>query len=410
VKIAVVVDSFPALSETFILNQITGLIDLGHRVEIFAGSHSNDSLVHPEVDQYRLLEHTHYINDRPTGKFQRLMGALSIIPACLKRNFPATLRSLNVIRYGTEALSLNLLYKLKGFLAADPFDILACHFGPNGLTGMLLKQLGVPGKVITFFHGYDLSSYPLRHGSKVYEELFQRGDLFLPISDFWKARLISLGCPPEKIRVHHMGIDLGKFRFKPRTVCPGQPVRLVTIARFVEKKGLYYSICAVAKVLSDHPNVEYTIVGDGPLRQDLLNLIQELGVGEKVRLCGWKDAQSILEILAETHILLLHSVVSKNGDMEGIPVSIMEAMAMGIPVISTRHSGIAELVQDGQSGFLVVEKDIDDTAAKINRMIETQETWPEMGAVGRRIVETDFNIKTLNRRFIEICRWLCSAA
>jgi colanic acid/amylovoran biosynthesis glycosyltransferase len=407
VKIAVIVDSFPALFETFILNQITGLIDLGHHVEVFAGSRPNDSRIHPEVDQYHLLEHTHYIHDaKPVSKSKRLMGVLSILPVSLKRNPLATLRSLNIIRYGTESLSLNLLYKLESFLAAGPFDILSCHFGPNGLTGILLKELGVPGKVITTFHGYDLSSYPLRHGPKVYERLFHQGDLFLPISEFWKAKLVALGCPLEKITVHHMGIDLDKFKFKSRRLSPGEPVRLLTIARLVDKKGLHYSIEAVAKVLHAHSNIEYAIVGDGPLRQELTDLIQQLGVAEKVKLLGWRDATAILHILNGTHIMLLHSIVSKRGDMEGIPVSLMEAMAMGIPVISTRHSGIVELVEEGRSGFLVAEKDIDDMADKISHMITRPGKWAEMGAAGRIFIEANFNIKTLNRRFSELCQSL----
>jgi colanic acid/amylovoran biosynthesis glycosyltransferase len=406
VKIAIIVDSFPTLYETFILNQITGLIDLGHGIEIFAGSCPNDSRMHPEVERYHLLDHTHYIHTKPVGKLKRLMGALAIVPACLKRNSRATLRSLNMIRYGAEALSLNLLYKLESFLAAGPFDILSCHFGPNGLTGILLKELGVPGKVITTFHGYDLSSYPLRHGPKVYEKLFHQGDLFLPISDYWKARLIALGCPPEKITVHHMGIDVDSFRFKSRTVCPGEQVRLLTIARLMDKKGLHYSIKAVAKVLHAHSNIEYAIVGDGPLKQELTDLIQQLGVSEKIKLLGWKDATAIHEILDGTHIMLLHSIISKSGDMEGIPVSLMEAMAMGIPVISTRHSGITELVEEGRSGFLVAEKDIDDMADKISHMITRPEKWAEMGMAGRKFVEANFNIKKLNRRFSELCQSL----
>ena len=174
----------------------------------------------------------------------------------------------------------------------------------------------------------------------------------------------------------------------------------------MEKKGLYYSIKAVSKVLHVHPNLEYTIVGDGPLRQELSDLIKHLGVAEKVKLLGWKDATAIRDILDGTHIMLLHSIISKSGDMEGIPVSLMEAMAMGIPVISTRHSGIAELVKHGQSGFLVAEKDIDDMAERINRMIRNPDILPEMGIAGRRFVEANFNVETLNRQFIRVCQSL----
>ena len=405
-KIAFIVDSFPSLSETFILNQISGLIDLGHNVEIFSGSRPSESKFHPEVQQYHLLKQTNYYNEPPNNYFHRLWGAARMLPSCIRINFLATLNSLNFIKQRRNALSMRIIYKIKHFLDKGPFDIIYCHFGPNGIQGTLLKRLGIKGKVITTFHGYDLSSYLVKNGSNIYDLLFQDGDLFLPISVYWRNKLLNMGCPSDKIKVHHMGIDLDKFKFLPRKLSPGEPIRLLTIARLVEKKGIFFSIQAVADILSKRQDIEYLIVGDGPLRKELTTQINQLGVAKQVKLLGWQSADSTRSILEKAHIMILHSITSKTGDTEGIPVSLMEAMAMGLPVISTWHTGIPELIQDGHSGYLVKEKDMYDLNNKILVMIKNPSIWLEFGSAGREVVERDFNIKKLNKQFIDLCESL----
>ena len=402
-KIAFIVDSFPSLSETFILNQITGLIDLGHHIEIYSGSRPADSKFHPEVQEYKLLDQTTYYNEIPDVYLQRLWGAARMLPSCLRTNFLATVNSLNFVKQRRDALSMRLIYQIKNFIDKAPFDVIYCHFGPNGIKGTLLKRLGVKGRLITTFHGYDLSSYLSERKFNIYDDLFKYGDLFLPISVFWQKKLITMGCPYDKIKVHHMGIDMNKFKFIPRKYTHDEPIRLLTVARLVEKKGISFSISAVANILSKHKNIEYVIVGDGPLRNELTNQIHQLGATEQVKLMGWQSGDATRSILEKAHIMILHSIVSKTGDMEGIPVSLMEAMAMGLPVISTWHSGIPELIEDGNSGFLIKEKDISDLTNKIITMIKNPSIWQDFGAAGRKVVERDFNIKKLNRDFINAC-------
>ena len=199
-----------------------------------------------------------------------------------------------------------------------------------------------------------------------------------------------------------MGIDCQKFTFTPRQPHPDGQIRLVTIARLVEKKGIEYSIRAVAKLSQIDPNLKYNIVGDGELRESLECLIQELDVGDTIKLLGWKDSKEIIKILNSAHIFLAPSVTSHNGELEGIPVVLMEAMAMGLPVVSTQHSGIPELVEDGVSGFLVPERDSEALAEKINYLIQHPDIWVQMGKEGRLQVEKFHNIDRLNERLIEI--------
>jgi colanic acid/amylovoran biosynthesis glycosyltransferase len=154
--------------------------------------------------------------------------------------------------------------------------------------------------------------------------------------------------------------------------------------------------------LKKYPYIEYKIAGDGHLKNALQKLIEDLKVSNNVKLLGWQRQDQVIELLRESDILLAPSVTSQNGDREGIPVAIVEALAGGLPVLSTLHSGISEAVQNGESGFLVPERDADALAEKLEYLIEHSELWPEMGRKGRSYVEEHYDIEKLNDRLVEI--------
>lgn len=402
-KIAFIVGAFPTLSETFILNQITGLLDLGHEVDIFASGRQSEPKVHPDVKKYNLLPRTYY-REMPVNKLWRLIKAIWLLVINLPKNPVAILKSLNVLNYGKGALSLRMLYSLLPFLDKSPYDIIHCHFGPNGIVGASLKVLGVEGKLVVTFHAYDLTATLAHEGRDVYHGLFQTADLLMPISNHWKKKLIELGCPPEKIAVHRMGVDTEQFRFTPPDHRNVAPIKLLTVSRLVEKKGLEYGIRAVAMVSQRHPewSIQYDIVGEGPLRKRLETTVEELGIYIKVNFVGPKTHEEVRDLMMQAHVFLLPSVTAQNGDQEGIPVVLMEAMAIGLPVLSTLHGGIPELVLDGQSGFLVPERDVHTLAERLEYLIEHPDLWPAMGRAGRRFVEEQHDIRKLNRRLVEI--------
>jgi colanic acid/amylovoran biosynthesis glycosyltransferase len=409
-KIAFIVNQFPALSETFILNQITGLLDRGHEVDIYAHGPRKDPGVHAEVERYNLLNHTYYMSMHPSmskNKIYRLLKGIGYIVTELHKNPVAVLNSLNLMKFGKDAASLRILYKIIPFLGKGPYDIVHCHFGPIGYLGIILKAVeAVHGKIVTTFRGYDISSYVGRNGEHIYDTLFEKGDLFLCVSEQMKDKLIKLGCDNRKIVVHRSGVQLPKSHSRLHGPKADGKLRLLTVARLVEKKGVEYGIQAVAKVLKKHHNIEYKIAGDGRLKNNLQKLIEELRVSENVKLLGWQHHEQILESLQEADILLAPSVTSQDGDREGIPGAIVEALAWGLPVLSTRHSGIPEVIQDGESGFLVPERDTKALAEKMEYLIEHPELWPEMGRRGRKYVEEHYDIDRLNDRLVEIYQGL----
>lgn len=407
-KIAFIVPGFPSLSQTFILNQITGLIDRGLEVDIFAGEGGGASKIHEDVIKYNLLDRTCYHRKIiPKNRFFRLMKGVSYLVKYIPKKPIPVLSSLNIFKYGRKAASFNLLFQIIPFLEKGPYDIIHCHFGPSGNFGVFLKEVGaISSKVITTFHGYDLSRYIEENGNRTYEKLFDKGDLFLPISKRWKEKLIKLGCRKEKILVHRMGIDVGRFGFLQRKIRKDGKISILTVARLVEKKGVQYGIQAVAKALKHYPDIEYKIAGDGPLKKDLIHLISKFNINKNVILLGWKEQAEISDLMSHADILLAPSITSKNGNQEGIPVVLMEALAQGLPVISTQHSGIPELVQNEKSGFLVPEHDIQALVDKIEYLIEHPERWPDIGREGRKHVEKNFDINKLNDRLVQLCRYL----
>ncbi|WP_414541504.1 glycosyltransferase [Nostoc sp. CCY0012] len=401
-RVAFIVGKFPILSETFILNQIIGLIDRGHQVDIY-GIPPNNAKVHPDVETYHLLNHTYYRTEVPRNYLWRLLKGIKLILANFFQAPLVILRSLNFFQYGREAISLRLLYSVVRSLAAQPYDIIHCQFGTNGLEGMVLRELGaIKGKLITTFRGYDISCFVQEKGEDVYEPLFAKGDFFLANCEYFQRKAIKLGCDPRKIVVHGSGIDSSLFPFKVRQPRPDGKIRITTTGRLVEKKGIEYAIQAVAKVSKVHQNIEYKIIGDGILQPELQQLIDSLDIGDKVQLVGWKTQPEIVEIIDSSDIFIAPSITAKDGNQDAPVNTLKEAMIMGLPVIATRHGGIPELVKDGVSGFLVPERDTDAIAEKLSYLIEHPEIWAKMGKAGRAYVETHYDLHKLNDRLVEI--------
>lgn len=403
--VAFLVNEFPSLSETFVLNQIVGLVRAGHRVHIYARNAQSTHKVHPLVEKYGLAAQTFYQPYLPANYLIRYLKALWLILRWFFAAPKAIFGALNMRQYGRHASSLRLLYRsITHIKNGQPsYDAVVCHFGPMGLVAADLESIGVlSGKLYVVFHGLDLSAHLLEAGKDVYNPLFQQAHRLLPISHFWQRRLVALGAEACQIQVHHMGIDVERFRFKPRAFPEDGHVRIISIARLVEKKGIEYGIRSLPPVVARYPHLSYSIVGDGPLMDELRALVQELKLEKRVNLLGWQQQDDVVDLLQEAHLMLAPSVVSSDGDMEGIPVVLMEAMAMGLPVVSTQHSGIPELATNGTSGLLVPERNVEALSQAILQMLQQSDRWEAMGQAGRQRVEADFNSDKQNRKLIDL--------
>lgn len=395
-RIAVFAHEFPALSETFVLRHVTSLIERGHDVTVLSTAPRVESAQHPAVERFDLLRHTRYLQ-MPASRLARLRA----VPAAFSRAWmcgrAAPLRTFNALHYGKEAASLRLLHWAATLAPGGEFDVVHCHFGTVGRLAAFLREIGaLRGRLITTFHGVDLSAC-LRDDPSLYDHLLRCGDLFLPISDVWRQKLLSLGSPPARTVVHRMGVEPGRFAFHARRPAAGRPIRLLTVGRLVEKKGVEYGLRAAAELIRRGIKIDYVVVGDGPLRANLERLAVALEIGSSVRFLGWRKQEQVADLMAECDMLLAPSVTDTIGDQEGIPVTIMEAMASGMPVVSTWHSGIPELVEHGGAGFLAPERDVAALAEAVQRIIR-DDLWAAMGHAGRRRVELDYDVRRLDDR------------
>jgi colanic acid/amylovoran biosynthesis glycosyltransferase len=209
---------------------------------------------------------------------------------------------------------------------------------------------------------------------------------------------VQLGAPAERVVVHRTGIDLRRWPYRERQPRAPGGLSLVSVGRLVEKKGIAQVLRALRLLLDGGLRAEYRVFGDGPLRPRLQALAGELGIAEMVRFEGRQGQAAIREGLDRSDILVAASVTAADGDEEGIPNVLKEAMASGMPVVGTRHAGIPELIEDGVSGRLVAERDETALAAALARLAAEPERWPAMGRAGREKVEREYDIQRLNDR------------
>lgn len=382
---------FPVASETFVLNQVTYFIDAGYDVEIISVFPGDMVNRHAAFDEYGLAQKTHYLlPDEKVSNLDKLNQRLKLVlPKVAK---PALLRSLNVRRYGAQSSKLLLPSIVANASQTFVADVFLVHFGYAGALANKLRELGVlEGKQATVFHGADISRRHILEEHKLdYVNLFAQSELMLPISYLWQNKLIEMGCPPEKIHVTRMGIEPEKFNFQPRQGFHS-PLRIVSVARLTEKKGLDVAVKASEILQARGGQFEYTIIGNGEQEEMLHEHIVRAGLEESVKMPGFKPQNEIRQALNEADIFLLPSKTAADGDMEGIPVALMEAMAVGLPVVSTVHSGIPELIENNVSGWLVPEDDAEALAETLLQLSQGDIDVAPVVAAARHKVETEFN-------------------
>jgi len=281
------------------------------------------------------------------------------------------------------------------------------HFGPNGIKMLPVKQkFNIP--LITTFHGYDASK--LLHNKKYLRDLkilFKHGDYFIAVSKSMREKLISLGCPEIKIITHYIGVPLEQFPFKQWTPpLSGDAFKFIQVSNFVEKKGHIYTIKAFKEVHSEFPETILIFIGDGPLKKQTEKLTHDLNLLDSVHFLGRKNEIEVSKLMHRTHAFVHHSVTSKEGDQEGIPTVIMEAMAVGLPIITTNHSGIPELVKYNKNGFLIEEKDIGGMASAMRKLLTNYDLAKNLSREGYNIVRQDFNMKKQNRKLEQIYNYI----
>jgi len=221
--------------------------------------------------------------------------------------------------------------------------------------------------------------------------------LVLVRSESLAARLTALGCDAAKIRLHRTGIPLDEIGFTQRQAPAEGAWRCVQACRLIAKKGLATSLRAFAAFASEHPRALLTIAGEGPQLPELQALASALRIGERVQFAGFLSQEKLRALYAEAHLFLHPSELGPEGDQEGVPNSMLEAMASGLPVLATTHGGIPEAVEHGVSGLLVAEGDHAALAREMIELAGDKQRYAEMSTTAARRVAAGFEIRAQTR-------------
>ena len=404
-KVTFLVNEFPVLSETFVIEQVCALIDKGFDVSILACKKTADANLIPKFEQYKLDEKLTCLDTFPSGaEGKRRMLTVLVKNFYYIKNKGGFIKTLF---HSIKSKNMSVLKQLAicAQFSREKFesDFVICHFLPNGHMAYVLREFSALycDTIATIAHGYDVSLHKvIKKWQYAYTQLVAGTELLLPISKRWSDLLINdYYASPEKVRVHHMGVNVDSFCFSPRKVNPQSgPVKFIAVGRATEKKGLEYAI----KAISQTENAQLSIVGGGELLDDLEQLIEKLQANKKVTLLGPLPHDNVLSLLAESHVFILPSITANDGDMEGIPVALMEAMASGMLVLSTNHSGIPELIKHKKSGLLSDERSVEQLVGNVNYVLNNPEHVDALIREARLTVEREFNNHVLNQELANL--------
>jgi glycosyltransferase involved in cell wall biosynthesis len=310
-------------------------------------------------------------------------------------------------------LGESLVYRVLG--RAPAFDarlrshgarLIHAHFGTNGTLALpFAERLGIP--LVTTYHGSDVSGllprnrWTFRYGryQLMAPSMLDRCALHLCASQELADILVrELGVDAARIRVHRLGVDLERFRPVPHE---DGPLRVLLVGRFVEKKGFGYALRAFARLHREFPDATIRAVGDGPLAGELRRLVDDLGIRRAVTFLGVVDSEGVLAEMQRANVLLAPSVVARNLDRESGVIVIKEAAACGLPTVGTWHGGIPEIVEDGRTGFLVPERDVDLLHARLRDLAADPAMRRAFGEAARAKMEREYDTVAQNERLEE---------
>jgi len=283
----------------------------------------------------------------------------------------------------------------------EGIKLIHAQFTPVAANYILLsRKMNIP--LIVHCRGQDVFQLTRNaYNRTLLRILFNKANLFLTTSIHMKKHMIdNLGCPENKIINFYGGVDLNKFKFIERK--KKENINIIMCGRLVEKKGFPFGIKAFHKSYQHNKNIAMNIIGDGPLKKHLEKLIKKLKLEKVIAITGRISNSDVAEEISKADILMMPYITAKSGDSEGLPNIVKEAMASGLPIISSYHAGVPEIVKNKVNGFLVKEKDIEGLSYKLNLLINSAEKRISFGIEGRKEAEKNFDITKQSEKLEEI--------
>lgn len=281
-------------------------------------------------------------------------------------------------------------YDMPERLSADAPDLVHIYYGHKAVRFLgMLKDWGGPW--IVSFHGVDAAKFLDQPGYlDQLREVFATAQIVLARSQSLLDRLQSLGCPPEKLRLNRTPIPLDHLNITQRPNPTDGHWRLVQACRLIPKKGILTTLEALQTVVKTHPNLRYILCGDGPQTEEIRTRAAALGLTQNVEFKGWLKPEQLEQEYQAAHLFLHPSELTPEADQEGIPNSMLEAMATGLPIVATTHGGIPEAVTSGTDGLLVPEHSPDELAQAILQILNHPDLRHQLGTNAAATVRTNF--------------------
>lgn len=381
-------DWFPRLSQSFILNELYYLHKAGHNVAVFSINRPDSTVEHDELSEV----------DVPVGYADDPSPSdISYGLTTLTRNRLGKSLQLDTMRQKVGTLYLASCFHQ--FVHSLPYDVDVVHshfLRWNKLPAALVAhEIGATATITG--HAYDIFE---RENRAFINTIYDMFDSLFTISkynmSFLENEFNFYGC------LKHVRMGIRPEKFAPTDSV--EQKQLLTVARHIEKKGIEYAVEAISQIIADHPSLEYRIVGEGPRTDRLKRLAGAKGLRDQVTFLGTIDDERLVQEIDDCTAFVLPCIVAKNGDRDGIPVSLMEAMAMETPVISTFVSGIPELITDGKTGFLVSSGQPDRLAETIDIVLSEDHRREQVGRAARETIVERFSTKVTGKRLETLFR------
>ncbi|QGA81057.1 glycosyltransferase [Candidatus Nanohalobium constans] len=378
-KILYILGNFPKVSETFILNEIYQLEKRGHRIKIIAFNNPEEDIEHDELSN--IAAEVHYIDSiRKKSIYKALPTTKKDVKALVSLPKTETMIKEKIKNlYRTKQMS-----KILDGSDYDP-DILMTHFAHNNKYSVehLSSIYSVPWVIEV--HAADIFKKGRKEqGSK----LLRYPQKIVTVSEYNRNYLREEFSLEKSIDI--VPVSIRPEKFEPKGL--KEKNKIVSVGRLVEKKGFKYGIKAFAELKEDYPELEYTIIGEGELENELKQLSEELGVREDINFMGYISDQELKKQIEEAKAFILPCVEAESGDLDAMPMVLKEAMALETPSVSTTVSAIPELIEDGKDGLLAEPKNPEVLSEKLSKLIQSKETREEMGGEARRKIVEDYDI------------------
>ncbi|MFY0592611.1 glycosyltransferase [Roseivirga sp.] len=298
-------------------------------------------------------------------------------------------RIINKFRtYFSKKFKLGIEYSLHDSFKKEKVQAVLAEYGPTACEVLeVCKSLRLP--LIVHFHGYDASKFDVIRKYNSYKGLFLFATKIIVVSEEMKGQLLGLGCPIEKIVLNTYGPNDTFQLVNPQFSEPW----LVGIGRFVDKKAPYYLLLAFKEVVKANPESKLILAGDGHLKNTCVNLAGYLGISENIEFKGVITPSDYIDLLSKSTAFVQHSITALDGDKEGTPLAVLEASSAGLPVISTIHAGIPDVIINDKTGILVEEHDVMGMAEAMIKMLSDLNLAKKMGAEGKRHITLNFSMQ-----------------